>query len=81
LAHKLEKARVVELKPQAATGSIDTFWSDTRILVKNYWQVIVIVIMAYMIFFYMSYIKGLNARLESMENALKSLMEICKKDK
>ena len=74
LQHKIEKAYEVKLKAPATTGSLDDFLSDTQTLIKSNWHIIAIVILAYLLFYHVKYIIGVNTKLDLLEKQMQLLV-------
>ncbi len=75
LQHNIEKAYEVRLNaPAVATGSLDAFWKDTQSLLRGNWHFVVIILLAYLVYFQFRYIMGINDRLSSLERNVQFLV-------
>ncbi len=79
LQHPIEKAYEVNLKAPAAAGSLETFWNDTRALVRANWQVLLLALLVYVIYFQFKYIVSIDSRLSSLEKSMKLVADTCGK--
>ena len=77
LEHSLEKAYDVKLKAPIGTVTLDDFLDDTRDFLMANWQMIVILLLAYVLYFFFRYIKGVHERLDTLEQEVKLLVNLC----